>query len=134
LPDEVDMAYANIAQIFASAPAPQPVVDPIPVPPIQQSQPTQPIEPVTSTAEPTVVPTFEREAVDYTGIPQNLEDLMQANNVLPAEIMAATESKGYYPVGTPIQNYDPGYIDGVLVAAWEQVFAMIQEIRNQQTF
>jgi hypothetical protein len=48
--------------------------------------------------------------------------------------MAATESKGYYPVGTPIQNYDRGYIDGVLVAAWEQVFAMIKEIRNQQTF
>lgn len=136
LPEEMDMNFNGLAHVFPSV-APQatiPNVDPTPVPPIQQSQPTQPIEPVTSTAEPTVVPTFEREAVDYTGIPQNLEDLMQANNVLPAEIMAATESKGYYPVGTPIQNYDPGYIDGVLVAAWEQVFTMIQSIRNQQTF
>ena len=82
----------------------------------------------------TTEPNFDREAVDYSGIPQNLVDLMKANNVIPAEIMAATESKGYYPTGTPIQNYDPGYIDGVLVAAWPQVFTMIQEIRKQQKF
>ena len=59
---------------------------------------------------------------------------MIANNVLPQEIMMATSSKGYYPEGTPISNYDPGYIDGVLVAAWPQVFGMIQELRQQQQF
>ena len=107
LPDELDMNFSGIAHIFA---------------PKQETQPA------------TTEPNFDREAVDYSGIPQNLVDLMKANNVIPAEIMAATESKGYYPTGTPIQNYDPGYIDGVLVAAWPQVFTMIQEIRKQQQF
>ena len=124
LPDEMDMSFAGLEHIFPVAtPAPQAPVMSEPV----QTAPTQAPQ-----TEPT--PNFEREAVDYTGIPQNLVDLMKTNNVLPTEIMAATESKGYYPAGTPIQNYDPGYIDGVLVAAWDQVFAMIQEIRNQQTF
>jgi hypothetical protein len=126
LPDEMDMNFSGIAHIFASQQqaVPQPTTMPEPI--VEQPK----LE--SSTTEST--PNFERESVDYTGIPQNLVDLMQANNVLPGEIMAATESKGYYPVGTPIQNYDRGYIDGVLVAAWEQVFAMIKEIRNQQTF
>ena len=59
---------------------------------------------------------------------------MKANAVLPQEIMLATSSKGYYPEGTPIANYDPGYIDGVLVGAWEQVYEMIKELRNQSQF
>lgn len=59
---------------------------------------------------------------------------MKVNNVLPQEIMMATCAKGYYPEGRPIANYDPGYIDGALVAAWNQVFKMIQYLRTQQQF
>lgn len=143
LPDEVDMNYANIASIFNASSVQQPVTpQPEPEPPVNnwkdntvpnvpQSTPTEQPAP-TQTTEPE--PNFKREEIDYTGIPQNLVDLMQANNVLPIEIMAATEARGYYPSGTPIQNYDPGYIDGVLVAAWPKVFEMIQGLRNQQTF
>lgn len=130
LPDEVDMNYQNIANIFNTVPqqAPQVTNEPVnnwqtnDVPNVPQTPPVQP------------EPTFERAPLDYTGIPKALVDLMQANNVLPAEIMAATESKGYYPVGTPIETYDPGYIDGVLVGAWDQVFGMIKELRTQQKF
>lgn len=135
LPDEMDMDFSGLAHIFAgvASSTPEPQMNnwqTNDVPNVPQSEPID----SKKTSEPQTESNFEREPIDYTGIPQNLVDLMQVNNVVPAEIMAATESKGYYPAGTPIQNYDPGYIDGVLVAAWEQVFTMIQSIRNQQTF
>lgn len=132
LPDELDMNFASIAHIFVSSPVIQKATSQ-PLPVNEPTQPTMPVElnqPTQSPAE----PTFERDTVDYSGIPQNLVDLMKANNVLPQEIMMATSSKGYYPEGTPIANYDPGYINGVLVGAWEQVFVMIQELRTQQKF
>lgn len=135
LPDELDMNFSGIAHIFAPKQAPEAVEQPLATnTPATTEMPVSKPETAQETQPTTTEPNFDREAVDYSGIPQNLVDLMKANNVIPAEIMAATESKGYYPTGTPIQNYDPGYIDGVLVAAWPQVFTMIQEIRKQQKF
>lgn len=55
---------------------------------------------------------------------------MIPNNVSEAEIQAVVSNKGYYPMGTPIMNYDPGFIDGVLVAAWQQVYGMVLELRE----
>lgn len=129
------MNFSGIAHIFAPKQAPQAVEQPLATTtPATTEMLVSKSEPVQETQPATTESNFDREAVDYSGIPQNLVDLMKSNNVIPAEIMAATESKGYYPTGTPIQNYDPGYIDGVLVAAWPQVFTMIQEIRKQQQF
>ena len=42
---------------------------------------------------------------------------MQANNVTIKEIQEVVAKKGYYPVSTPIDNYDPQFINGVLVGA-----------------
>lgn len=55
-----------------------------------------------------------------------LNDLLIANKVSVEEIQKVVSAKGYYPSGTPIDNYDDGFIDGVLVGAWEQVYAMIK--------
>ncbi|MBP1764151.1 MAG: hypothetical protein H6Q65_1209 [Firmicutes bacterium] len=63
-------------------------------------------------------------------LPKALSDLLQANNVTPGEIQDVVAFKGYYPQATPIKNYDPGFIDGVLIGAWDQVFAMIQDQRQ----
>ncbi|MDD3890527.1 MAG: ATP-binding protein [Syntrophomonadaceae bacterium] len=62
-------------------------------------------------------------------VPKPLADLMQANNVTVQEIQQAVASKGYYPIDTPIDKYDPGFIDGVLVGAWGQVWKMISDAR-----
>ena len=61
------------------------------------------------------------------GIPHGLLQLIEANRVTPEDVMRAVESRGYYPKGTPIANYDPAFVDGVLVAAWPKVYAMIKE-------
>ena len=67
------------------------------------------------------------------GIPKPLADLMEANQVTEGEIQTAVALKGYYPKNAPISNYDPQFIDGVLVGAWPQVFQMIQDIRKDET-
>ncbi len=67
----------------------------------------------------------------YAGIPQALADLMKANNVTRGEIEAAVSVRGYFPVGTPIENYPAEFVDGCLVGAWDQVYKTIEdEIRN----
>lgn len=63
-------------------------------------------------------------------IPQHLKDLMMTNGVCEWDIQNVVAAKGYYPSDTPIEKYDPGFIHGVLVGAWQKVYAMIQEIKE----
>lgn len=77
---------------------------------------------------PEVVPDPETDIAE--NLPKALTDLMKKENVTTAEVQRAVSSKGYYPEDTPISNYDPGFISGVLVAAWPQVFAIIKELRE----
>ncbi|MBP1546320.1 MAG: ATP-binding protein [Oscillospiraceae bacterium] len=60
-------------------------------------------------------------------IPKALQDLMRANNVSEEDIRFAVSSKGYFPERMPVADYPPDFINGVLIAAWEQVYAMIKE-------
>lgn len=82
------------------------------------------------TAETVEKPKVEEPAVTVTGIPKELCDLMAANGVTEAEIRKTVALRGYYPEETPIQSYDKGFIDGVLIGAWDKVFAMITERRE----
>lgn len=62
-------------------------------------------------------------------IPKALRDLMKSNNVTVDEIKKIVAMRGYYPEDTPVENYDPDFINGVLIGAWGQVFQMITEER-----
>ena len=59
-----------------------------------------------------------------------LADLMAHNGVNESEIQKVVSLKGYYPENTPIENYDEGFVNGVLVGAWDKVFEMIKEQRE----
>jgi adenylate kinase family enzyme len=74
-------------------------------------------------------PTPEAPKNNLKGIPKSLADLMKQNGVSVNEIQAVVAQRGYYPKNTPVENYDPNFINGVLVGAWPQVFIMIQEYR-----
>ena len=63
-------------------------------------------------------------------IPQNLKDLMMSNGVCEWDIQNVVGARGYYPADTLIEKYDPGFIQGVLVGAWQKVFAMIKEMKE----
>src|SRR5699024_9675784 len=103
--------------------------------------PVQNLEPVSNTDE---LPqqneqsgnTEQLESTNETieldpAIPQSLRDLMQQHNVTEVEIKHVVSSKGYYPFETPITNYDPSFIEGVLVGAWEQVHQEIKTTKEQ---
>lgn len=61
-----------------------------------------------------------------------LNDLLVANKVTVDEVCKVVEAQGYYPKGTSIEAYDPGFIEGVLVGAWTQVYGKILEQRGDK--
>ena len=75
------------------------------------------------------VPTANTNTVQQTvksAIPKELKDLMDHDLVLEEEIRKAVSMKGYYPEDTPIDNYDPNFINGVLIGAWPQILEFIK--------
>ncbi|GAA6295632.1 ATP-binding protein [Enterocloster asparagiformis] len=67
-------------------------------------------------------------------VPKKLRDLMIANGVDEWDVQAVSEAKGYVPCGTPLWEYEtvnPGFTDGVLVAAWDQVYREIQKMKQE---
>lgn len=147
LPDELPLDYGRIAHIFSQ---PTSAVASQQAPSIQThltpaaaQQPMQ--QPPAATSVPEQAPAVEAQQPDQPAsppqqselnpnIPRSLYDLMIQHGVQEYEIQAVVSQKGYYPQDTPITNYDPGFIDGVLVAAWQQVYGMVQETRNQIPF
>lgn len=148
LPDEMPMDYGQIAHIFNAAPQAPPVQPVAPVAPVVQTPPVQPVAeqpapvapPMTTqpvqqpevvqspVAEPTAaqVP-YNPPAPISSDIPKALQDLMVKDGVTEDAIQTVVSQKGYYPIDTPIVNYDPSFIDGVLVGAWPQVVKMVEE-------
>lgn len=143
LPEEMPFDYAGIAHIFNQVPAPaqtQPASQPQQTAPEPAPQVTA--QGQTATAEPApqaqpevpenlTQPAPERQPYQEPNLalPQALRDLMIQNQVTELEVQKAVAQKGYYPENTPVVMYDPGFIDGVLIGAWEQVFSMIKDNR-----
>lgn len=138
LPEEMDFSYAGIAHIFNdvapvnNAPVPQ---NPIPQPPKAEPatkpvpQTTQ-IEKAPEPVPPSPMPQNDKSVNIPEGIPKALADLMRANGVDESEIRQAVFTQGHYPYDTPITNYDPRFINGCLVGAWNKVFEVIQSNRD----
>lgn len=149
LPEEMPFDYAGIAHIFNQAqpqPTPQPqqtAPEPAPQAPAQEQTPTaEPAPQVQPQAQETpqqpsqapeslTQPAPERQPYQEPNLalPQALRDLMIQNQVTELEVQKAVAQKGYYPEDTPVIMYDPGFIDGVLIGAWDQVFSMIKDNR-----
>lgn len=149
LPEEMPFDYAGIAHIFNQAqpqPTPQPqqtAPEPAPQAPTQEQTPTaEPAPQVQPQAQETpqqpsqapeslTQPAPERQPYQEPNLalPQALRDLMIQNQVTELEVQKAVAQKGYYPEDTPVIMYDPGFIDGVLIGAWDQVFSMIKDNR-----
>ena len=67
---------------------------------------------------------------DY--IPQPLWDLMQQDNITEEDIQLVTESKGYFPKGTPMRVYnEQGYLTGYIIPKWEGLKQLLKELKQQ---
>jgi hypothetical protein len=132
LPDEFPMDYSHIAHIFNHATPQQQMHIQQPEPPMQQQQPTQ--VPEQQIQQPAVSTAPTNTVQLNPMIPQSLRDLMSQNGVSEEEIQVVVSQKGYYPMDTPITNYDPSFIEGVLVGAWQQVHGMVVDFRKSLPF
>lgn len=143
LPEEVPFEYESIKHIIEPGntvmPAP-PAQEPVSSP--QRSVMPQPEEsprpgissPVSG--EQMSLPIDDGKAVEAPfsepdpAIPKALRDLMINNRVDEWDIQNAVSARGYFPSDMPIRDYPADFISGVLVGAWEQVFGMIKQARE----
>lgn len=135
LPPEIPFDYEEIRPYIEGGSC-QEILDSCPIvvdaktatatPPQKQPEPPKPApEPEQPAQQP------ENKPINIPdGIPKALADLMRENEVDEEEIRLAVSQRGIYPYDTPITNYELGYIEGVLIAAWGQVFAKVKENRD----
>ncbi len=136
LPDELPFEYQAIAHCIPQLttkqePRPEPKSEP------QQSEQKSIFlddDPALKEEPKQPEPEQPKQEQSLEGVPKPLADLMATNEVTIEEIQQAVSSRGYYPVNTPIENYDPDFIAGVLVGAWPQVFQMIKDFRDDLPF
>ena len=57
---------------------------------------------------------------DY--VPKALADLMREKGMTVSEIENIVAKRGYFPPGTPFRNYPSDFVDGCLIAAWDQLY------------
>lgn len=129
LPAEMPFDYKGIAHLFGAAPAsqkpvskpapaptpaPQPVATPIPDPaPVPVPEPPKQPEPVQAEAIKVNIP---------EGTPPALADLMKQYSVDESDIRLACSQRGYFPQDTPITAYPADFVNGCLIAAWDQLY------------
>lgn len=145
LPDEVPFNYESIRSILESGERQEKVSD------VKQEPPTPPVR-QESTAEESVsksLPAPEKEAENTAPvdaqpepvntnalkvderIPKNLRDLMIANQVDEWDVQNVVSAKGYFPIDMAVKDYPVEFIDGCLVGAWQKVYGIIKEMKEQ---
>jgi hypothetical protein len=117
LPDELRLDYSEIACLF------KPVAQSSPAPVVTAPVVEQPA-PVTPPSAVVTPPTSASFLIPLT-------DLMARDKVTTRELQLAVAKRGYYPVDTPLENYDPTFVAGRLVAYWPKVLEMIANVRKE---
>lgn len=131
LPEELPMSFASIAHLFGpSATSEMAVKQIFGAENVEIVEDKAPEAPVLDPHKYSPIPYAPEEEAELAKLPKNLVDLMRSETVHSYEIQKAVSDKGYFPMGTPITNYPTDFIDGCLVGAWPQVFALIQKDRD----
>lgn len=112
-----------------------------PVPPTQTESPsapaqvaTQPMQTIVYGQDGSVISATKNEVSkgqfteEQPSHLKPLYDLMKADGINIVQVCDAVASRpeAVYTIETPIENYDPDYVSGVLVAAWDQVKEIIK--------
>ena len=154
LPEEMPFEYESIRSIIEGGnqtaakreqPA-EPVITSPSAPPVQTPTPPPaekiPVQPVQQTMDLTPPANEGSVGEAFTGkmsdfepdarIPKALRDLMISNNVNEWDVQRVVEARGYFPGDMPVYDYPKDFIEGVLVGAWDQVYAMIKEMNEKE--
>lgn len=112
-PEKMDFDFSKIASAIPVKSAPEIQTA------VTASAPTTEAEPATEPV--TEVKEAQEETPSGGAALKKLYDLMGAHEVTRQQIQGIVADKGYFPSDTPIENYPSDFIEGVLVAAWDQV-------------
>lgn len=140
LMEEMPFDYSGIAHIIDAPVKQQAVRENSSYAPENPMEKNETVEPEREKEEKQEMPTKEtaREKVQLfmdsnpDNLPQALKDLMEDKGVSEWDIQNVVAAKGYYPSNTPIEKYDEGFIQGVLIAAWPKVYDMIQMAKEKE--
>ena len=154
LPEEMPFEYESIrfiieggnqtaakmeqpAEPVITSPSATPVQTPTPPP--AEKIPEQPVQQTIDLTPPanegSVGEAFTGKMSDFepdARIPKALRDLMISNNVNEWDVQRVVEARGYFPGDMPVYDYPKDFIEGVLVGAWDQVYAMIKEMNEKE--
>lgn len=133
LPDELPLDYSQIAHIFSQQTQQAPSQTQHTAPPVQTAPTVEKAPAASTSAQTSSVPPTQQSDLN-PNIYGPLRDLMIQNHVSEAEIQAAVAKRQYLPADMPVADYPLDFVEGVLVAAWNQVYAIICEIRENVPF
>ena len=135
LPGELPLDFSGIAHIFEQ---PEPEIKPEPKKEETVKTGSEIIEDkfkdviteVANTPVEDLVDPFKKDKPDY--IPQPLWDLMEQDGITEDDIKLVSESKGYFPKGTPMSVYnEQGYLTGYIIPKWEGLKQLLKELKQQ---
>lgn len=144
LPEEMPFEYESIRHIIEPVPR---QAEPVQQPEEKAAPPVHITPPAVTTNATAAQDEPAQQTMDFgqqpetntwipdERIPKALRDLMITNNVNEWDIQNVCEAKGYIPTGTPLYQYEdvnPGFVAGVLVGAWNQVYGAIQEMKAKE--
>ena len=154
LPEEMPFEYESIRSIIEGGnqtaakreqPAEPVITSPsappvqTPTPPPAEKIPEQPVQQTMDLTPPanegSVGEAFTGKMSDFepdARIPKALRDLMISNNVNEWDVQRVVEARGYFPGDMPVYDYPKDFIEGVLVGAWDQVYAMIKKMNEKE--
>lgn len=142
LPDEIPMDYEQIRPYIETAPAettkevkpPEPEVKTEPAK-VEKPEPATPPEdhtPPNAEVQRSRLTNMPLFVSDKAKLPAALIQLMEKDDVAECYLQGAVAKRGYYPADVKIEDYDPDFIQGVLIAAWPQVSGIAKELESDE--
>ena len=118
LPEELPFDFSSIAHCIPAD------VSPVIIPSVKQNETTvqEKENRLNEIIDDTSAKPAEPETVassQASDIPQELLRLMQQHDITENDIQVAVANNGYYPSDMPVAQYDKSFIEGKLIAGWE---------------
>lgn len=121
LPDKLPLEYDGIRAVFERKTERK---SDIPEPKQQEEYPDVPFIGAETGAA------IEPDADPLAKINQSLASLMRTNGVTYEELQGVVGERGYYPADMPIEFYAADFVEGCLIAAWDNVHNLILKRRK----
>lgn len=128
LPEETDFDYSVIAPFILGSEnntVPAPVAT---EPPKTENNPMLEIDNIVD-SEPVAKP-LQAVSTPPDGIPKELWELMQANDVSEEDLRLVVSQQGYFPYDTKIKDYGEDFINGWAIACWKDVLLAVSNNKD----